>query len=124
MKKDSTCKACNITLYVNSGGKCPVSEFVHGLNIKQDKQSRKVLLKIRDATKFLEIFFNTLGSSQLKYLGDGIWELTPINNVVVLLFFYDNEIVLLDAFNTDTNKTPLEALERAKAYKADFISRH
>ncbi len=62
-----------------------------------------------------------------KYLSEGIFELrakagTDISRV--LYFFYvDHRIILTNGFIKKTQKTPAQEMEKAKKYRADYLSR-
>ena len=62
-----------------------------------------------------------------KHLSEGIFELraqagSDISRV--LYFFYvDQHIILTNGFIKKTQKTPPQEIERAKKYRADYLSR-
>ena len=62
-----------------------------------------------------------------KYLGKEILELrgkVGSNNTRVLYFFYHNgKIILTNGFVKKTQKTPRAELEKAKAYRKNYLER-
>ena len=64
-----------------------------------------------------------LGENITKHIEDGIWELRPGNNRILLFFFKDETFVLLHHFRKKTNKTPRREIDRAKAERNDWIYR-
>ena len=60
-------------------------------------------------------------------LEDGIFELRAIfgNNIARLLYFYDEEkiVLLVNGFVKKTQKTPRQEIELAKSYRKDYYNR-
>ena len=67
---------------------------------------------------------NRLSTRFVKHLEDGIFELRAIfgNNSYRILFFYDegNIVVLCNAFQKKTQKTPRAEIEQAKRLRTDY----
>ena len=95
-----------IKFYKTASGKCPVEEFLETLSAKQAQKVTWVLRVIEELpsipTKYLKKLVNT----------DEIWEVRVAigSNIFRLLGFFDdsNLIVLDNAFQKKTQKTPLQ----------------
>jgi phage-related protein len=110
-----------IKFYKTASGKCPVEEFLETLSAKQAQKVTWVLRVIED-----------LPSIPVKYLkklvnSDEIWEVRVSigSNIFRLLGFFDgsNLIVLDNAFQKKTQKTPLQEIQLAEERRRDYFKR-
>jgi len=113
--------AINVILYNTVDGKCPVSEFMDGLNYKMHA---KVLRTI----DLLEHNGRELREPFSKSIGDGIFELrikqgSDISRVLYF-FFVGNNAVLTNGFIKKSLKTPLTEINLAKRYRDDYRRRY
>ena len=98
----------------------------HGL--KSARQNRCVFdsCQLKQMIYYIELlqqFGTRLSDKVTKYISDDIWELRPGGNRIFYFFHCDNTFVLLHAFRKKTQKTPKREIEKAKAERADYLSR-
>lgn len=111
----------NVLFYKKEDGTMPVKEFLDGLD---EKMRAKVLRSL----KLLEAKGHLLRAPVSKELTDGIMELRTVfgSNISRVLYFFiiGNTAILTNGFIKKTTKTPVEEIERAKAYRLDYQRRH
>ena len=109
-----------IEFYEKPDGEQPARDFLMSLDVK-------MRAKLVSIIAVLEENGNELREPYSKHLSEGIFELraksgTDITRV--LYFFYvGRHIVLTNGFVKKSQKTPPGELERAKRYRADYLSR-
>ena len=109
-----------VVLYAKEDGTKPVRDFIKSLDEKmQAKIVHVVNLVAERGTQLREPYS--------KHLDDGIFELrakvgTDISRVLYF-FVVGKKIVLTNGFIKRTQKTPASEIERAKAYRADYLDR-
>lgn len=101
-------------------GTYPAQEFIDSLDIKmQAKMIRTIAMLQENGTD--------LRKPYSEYLEDGIFELRAkvgSNISRVMYFFFDGgNAILTNGFIKKTQKTPPGELDRAKRYKAEYLSR-
>ena len=109
-----------IIFYEKEDGTEPAKEFILSL----DKKMRTKMLRI------IEMLQNNgyeLREPYSKSVSEGILELrakvgSDISRVMYF-FVIGKKAVLTNGFIKKTHKTPTEEIERAKRYRADFLSR-
>lgn len=110
-----------VEFYKKENGDIPVEEFLDGLNVKMKAKSVGLI-------KILQEKGNLLREPYSKPLGDGIFELRcKVGNDIsrVLYFFYYNrKIIMTNGFVKKTRKTPRAVIDRAKAYRDDYLERN
>lgn len=110
-----------ITFYKTSDGKCPTQDFLDSLSGKAAQKVTWVLKLIED--------LDIVPSSYLKKLTgtEEIWECRIVfgsNAYRIFCFFIENSVVVLThGFTKKSQKTPKTEIERAEAYKKDFLKR-
>jgi phage-related protein len=101
-------------------GKCPVQEFI-------DSLPGKVAQKIVWVLKLLEDLEIVPSSYFKKLVGtEEIWECRiqfGSNTYRIFCFFIDNSVILTHGFVKKSQKTPAGEIERAEAYRRDFLKR-
>lgn len=109
-----------IIFYETENGKKPVEEFLDELD---DKMRAKMLMSIR-------IVREKGYQVRMPYseeLEDGIFELRAKvgSDISRVLYFFvvGRKIILTNGFIKKTQKTPKSEIERAKKYRADYLSR-
>lgn len=75
----------DIVFYKNVKGKSQVYDYICAFKGKNDKNSRINWDKIHDYLNALKYGGKSIGYPYIKYLGDKIWELRPLDNSI--LFF-------------------------------------
>ena len=110
-----------VEFYEKENGDIPVEEFLDSLNIRMKAKSVGLI-------KILQEKGNLLREPYSKPLGDGIFELRcKVGNDIsrVLYFFYYNgKIIMTNGFVKKTRKTPRAVINRAKAYRDDYLERN
>lgn len=109
-----------IEFYEKENGSVPVEEFLLGLNIE-------MRAKLTGLVQILLEKGNMLREPYSKHLDEGIFELrgkvgSDISRVLYF-FYYDGKIILTNGFVKKTMKTPKVEIERAKAYRKDYLER-
>lgn len=109
-----------VILYETENGKCPVKEFLDGLDVKMRAKLSRII-------KALEENGNNLREPNSKALNDGIFELRAKfgSDISRVLYFFvvGNKIVLTNGFIKKTKKTPYSEIDKAKKYRADYLNR-
>lgn len=110
-----------VEFYEKENGDIPAEEFLDDLNIRMKT-------KLVGLIKILQEKGNLLREPYSKPLGDGIFELRcKVGNDIsrVLYFFYYNgKIIMTNGFVKKTRKTPRAVIDRAKAYRDDYLERN
>ena len=110
-----------IVFYRSESGKCPVEEFLDGLNAKQAQKVVWVLRIIEEHNNVPAKYFKKLVNT------DDIWEvrISLGSNIFRLLCFFDGDavIVLTHAFQKKTQKTPMQAITTAEKRMKDYFRR-
>jgi phage-related protein len=109
-----------VIFYRTVDGKCPVQEFI-------DSLPGKVAQKIVWVLKLLEDLEIVPSSYFKKLVGtEEIWECRiqfGSNTYRIFCFFIDNSVILTHGFVKKSQKTPAGEIERAEAYRRDFLKR-
>lgn len=109
-----------IIFYRTDEKECPMLDFLNSC----DEKMRAKVARTVDA---LREFGTDLREPYSKPLSDGIFELRMKvgSNISRVLYFFviDNKIVLTHGFIKKTQKTPRAEIDRAKRYRADYLSR-
>lgn len=107
-----------IEFYETRTGERPAEQFLDTLDIKM---RNKMLMTL----KVLQEKGNLLREPYSKPLDDGIYEARAIvgSNItrVIYFFYHGGRIILTNGFIKKTPKTPRREIDRAKAYRNDFI---
>ena len=113
-------KGFQVIFYNLSDGTEPVKDFLCELGIKMEA-------KMIRAIALLEAAGNELREPDSKHLDDGIFELRAKvgSDITRVLYFFviGKRIVLTNGFVKKTDKTPLSEIDRAKKYRAEYLSR-
>jgi len=119
--KETELKKWKIKLYKDKNGKCPVADFIKTLPLESKR-------KIHSAIEYLTEKGTELHRPQSALLRDGIRELRVQlkgKNTRTLYFFcYENYIVLTHIFIKTTQLVPEKEIDKALAYKEDFLQRY
>lgn len=110
-----------IVFYKTADGKCPVQEFLDSLPGKVAQKVTWVLGLLEDLDVLPSSYFKKLVGT------DGIWECRMSigsDAYRVLCFFAGNSVVVLThGFAKKSQKTPMAEIEKAEAYRKDFLKR-
>jgi phage-related protein len=111
----------DIEFYRTEDGRCPTQEFLDSLPDKVGQKVVWVLKLIQDLEMIPSTYFKKLEATE------GLWECRVrlgSNAYRFLGFFSENAVIVLThGFSKKSQKTPRNEIERAEAYKKDFIRR-
>ena len=113
-------KEFEIIFYDLPNGEEPAKEFIQSLDIKmRAKMLRTVLMLQENGFELRE--------PQSKHLDDGIFELRAKvgSDISRVLYFFviGKKAILTNGFIKKTQKTPPGEIEKAKAYRKEYLSR-
>ena len=110
-----------INFYRTEDGKCPTQEFLDSLPDKVGQKVVWVLKLIQGLEMIPSAYFKKLEAT------DDIWECRAwlgSNAYRFLAFFSENAVIVLThGFSKKSQKTPRREIERAEAYKKNFMRR-
>ncbi len=110
-----------VVFYKTADGKCPVEEFLNSLSSKAAQKATWVLSLVEDMDIVPSVYFKKLVNS------DDIWEFRfqHGSNAYRIFCFLTGKsvIVLTHGLIKKTRKTPLREIERAEAYREDYLKR-
>ncbi len=110
-----------IIFYRTADGKCPVQEFLDSLSGKVAQKIAWVLSLVEDLDVVPSTYFKKLVSTQ------EIWEcrIQLGSNAYRIFCFFDGHsvVVLTHGLIKKTQKTPQREIERAEAYRRDYLQR-
>lgn len=109
-----------VIFYEKPDGTEPAKDFILSLD-------KKMRAKVIRTIELLEKNGNMLREPESKVIEDGILELRiKVGSDIsrVLYFFTDGQkAILTNGFVKKTQRTPRSEIEKAKAYRADYLSR-
>ena len=109
-----------IIFYEDADGTEPAKEFILNLDVKMRAKMIRTI-------EMLKKNGNKLREPESKPLDDGIMELRAKvgSDISRVLYFFiiGKKAVLTNGFIKKTQKTPRLEIERAKRYRADYLSR-
>jgi phage-related protein len=109
-----------VIFYRTADGKCPVQEFLDSLPGKVAQKIVWVLRLLEDMDIVPASYFKKLAGTE------DIWECRiqfGSNAYRIFCFFMNNSVVLTHGFVKKSQKTPAGEIERAEAYRRDFLKR-
>ncbi|MBI3584788.1 MAG: type II toxin-antitoxin system RelE/ParE family toxin [Nitrospinae bacterium] len=111
----------NVIFYKTEDGKCPVKDFLDSLPGKAAQKVTWVLKLLEDLNMIPSSYFKKLIGSE------EIWECRiqfGSNAYRIFCFFTANSMVVLThGFIKKSQKAPRNEIERAEAYRKDFLKR-
>lgn len=114
-----------IEFYEKANGESELWEFLEELR-KKSSTSKDARIQYKQIGLYIQLLQDNgtrLQENITKHIDDGIWELRPGSNRVFYFFFKDDTFVLLHHFHKKSQKTPRREIEKAKAERADYLSR-
>ena len=112
-----------IYFYTDRNGKSQVKEYLSMLALKNDKDSRIKLTKIRDYIKVLSEHGTLIGEPYIKHIDGEIWELRPLRDRFLFAAWDGSDFIILHQFTKKTQKTPPREKEKAKRNLHDYFER-
>ena len=109
-----------VLFYKTADGKCPLQEFIDSLPGKVAQKIVWVLRLLEDLEIVPSFYFKKLVGTE------GIWECRiqfGSNAYRIFCFYTDNTVVLTHGFVKKSQRTPAHEIERAAAYRRDFLRR-
>jgi phage-related protein len=109
-----------VLFYKTIDGRCPVQEFLDSLPGKVSQKIVWVLRLLEDMDIVPASYFKKLAGTE------DIWECRiqfSSNAYRIFCFFMNNSVVLTHGFVKKSQKTPAGEIERAEAYRRDFLKR-
>ena len=109
-----------VIFYKTADGKCPVQEFLDSLPGKAAQKVAWVLNLLEDVQIVPSSYFKKLVGTE------EMWECRiqfGSNAYRVFCFFLNNSVVLTHGFVKKSQKTPAREIEKAEAYRRDFLKR-
>ncbi len=110
-----------VIFYRTADGKCPVQDFLDSLPGKAAQKVTWVLNLIEDLDVVPSMYFKKLVSTE------EIWEcrIQLGSNAYRIFCFFDGHsvVVLTHGLIKKTQKTPQKEIERAEAYRKDYLQR-
>lgn len=110
-----------VNFYRTTGGNCPAQEFLDALPGKAAQKATWVLDLLEDLAVVPSTYFRKLVNSE------EIWEcrIQLGTNAYRIFCFFDGDsvIVLTHGLIKKTQKTPPREIERAEAYRRDYLQR-
>ena len=109
-----------VHFYETVNGKKPAEEFLLSLDKKmRTKMLRMIYLLMKNG--------NELREPYSKFISDGIYELRAKvgSDISRILYFFmiGHHIILTNGFVKKTQRIPVNELEKAKKYRADYLER-
>lgn len=114
-----------VEFYETADGKSELWDFLENLRIKAAK-SKDARIQHKQISLYIQLLQDNgthMNENITKHLEDGIWELRPGSNRVFYFFYQKDTFVLLHQFRKKSQKTPKREIEKAKAERADYLSR-
>ena len=112
--------AIRVEFYDLPDGSLPALDFLRSLDTKMRAKTTRTILLLEEKGILLREPYS-------KPLDDGIFELRTQagNNITRVLFFFfvGNVAVLTNGFVKKSQKTPSAEIQKAKVYRAEFLSR-
>ena len=110
----------DVDFYDLADGTKPAEVFIEGL-------PPKMMAKVLRTIHMLRLNGSELREPYSKHLGDGIFEVrakagTDISRVLYF-FMFGKKAILTHGFIKKTQKTPIAEIDRAKKYRAEYLSR-
>ena len=110
-----------VTFYKTVEGKCPIEDFLNSLPGKVAQKVTWVLSLLEDLDIVPSSYFKKLAGSE------EIWEcrIQFGSNIYRIFCFFDDRtvMVLTNGFMKKSQKTPRAEIERAEAYRREFLER-
>ena len=111
---------CLVLFYEKEDGSSPAEEYINSLDVKMSAKAYRMI-------GLLSANGSDLREPYSRYLDDGIFELRPRvgSDIARVLYFFmvGSRAVLTHGFTKKGQKAPKSEIDRAKAYRKDYLSR-
>ena len=109
-----------VEFFEMENGAVPAEAFIDSLDVKMSAKIYRLL-------GMIECNGPELREPYSKHLDDGIFELRAVfgSNItrVLYFFFIGKRIIVTNGFVKKTQKTPISEIDKAKAYRKQYIER-
>jgi phage-related protein len=110
-----------VEFYTTVSGNCPIKDFLDSLPSKAAQKATWVLSLLEDLDIVPSSYFKKLVGTE------EIWECriqSGSNTYRIFCFFLGNSVVVLtNGLAKKSQKTPKQEIEKAQAYRKDFLKR-
>lgn len=113
----------DIEIYIDKNGNSEIKEYIKYLKQKDSKDNKIKFNKIVAYIKMLQKRGLSLGEPYIKHLDSNIWELRPLKDRILFVYYDNNKFILLNIFKKKTQKTPIREIKKAKKLFKDYIGR-
>jgi len=109
-----------VLFFEKENGDAPAEEFINALDVKMSAKAYRLIAMISENGPDLREPYS-------KHLEDGIFELRIQAGSDISRIFYffmiERRIVLTNGFIKKTQKTPQSEIDKAKAYRKEYLER-
>lgn len=113
----------DIEIYEDKSGRSEIREYFEGLRTKKTKDNKIKFNKIVAYIRMLKLYGLSIGEPYIKHIEDELWELRPIKDRILFVYWNNNKFILLSVFSKQTQKTPVREIEKAKRLLEDYKRR-
>ena len=114
-----------IEFYETAAGKSEAYVYIAELEkrARTSKTDRVRFNKIVEYMRILESYGTYAGLPYMRHMGDGLWELRPLNDRFFFVHWVKDRFVILHHFTKKDQKTPKKELEQARRNLKDYRER-
>jgi len=109
-----------VLFFEKENGDVPAEDFINSLDLKMSAKAYRLIAMISENGPDLREPYS-------KHLGEGIFELRiQIGSDVSRIFYFfmvGRRVVLTNGFVKKTQKTPQSEIDKAKAYRKEYLER-
>lgn len=113
----------DIEFYEDKNGKSEIYEYIMELKMNKNKENKQKLKKIDLYIDMLSEYGLKLSQPYIKKINNDIWELRPLRDRFLFVYWNGNKFILLNHFVKQTQKTPKKEIEKAKRLIKDYSMR-
>lgn len=107
----------------DANGKSVIKDYIKSLQMKNNKDSNIKFNKIVAYMRMLKEYGVALGQPYVKHIEGEIWELRPLRDRILFTYCKGNDLILLNIFVKQTQKTPQVEIDKAKRLLEDYKRR-
>ena len=113
----------SLEFYQSPQGNCPLKKYIKQLTKQHKEETLTQLLSMLQLLGKHGLGLKVIQPKAIKYIKDQIYELRPLPSRVFFFTIEENRIIILNAFEKKTQKTPKSEIEIAESYKKDYLKR-
>lgn len=107
----------------DANGKSVIKDYIKSLQMKNNKDSNIKFNKIVAYMRMLKEYGVALGQPYVKHIEGEIWELRPLRDRILFTYCKGNDLILLNIFVKQTQKTLQVEIDKAKRLLEDYKRR-